>query len=44
MFDRNIFTEDKPTLTERILDVLLAIVIGLALAGGLLHWCGALFQ
>jgi len=43
MFNRNIFTESKPTLTERILDVLLAIVIGLALCGGLLHWCDALF-
>lgn len=43
MIDRNIFTDTKPTLIERILDVVLAIVIGLALCGGLLHWCGALF-
>jgi hypothetical protein len=43
MFDRNIFTELKPTLTERILDVLLAVFIGLILAMGLLHSLDALF-
>jgi hypothetical protein len=42
MINRNIFT-DKPTKAERMADYALAIVIGLALAGGLLHWCGALF-
>jgi hypothetical protein len=43
MFDRNIFTEEKPSKLERLADLALATVIGLALAGGLLHWCGALF-
>lgn len=42
MFNRNIFTESKPTITERILDVLLAVVIGLIFAVGLMHSLDAL--
>jgi hypothetical protein len=42
-FNRNIFTDNKPTIAERCLDVALAVAIGLALAGGLLHWFDALF-
>lgn len=42
-FDRNIFTTAKPSLTERLLDLALAIVLGLSFAAGLLHWCDALF-
>lgn len=41
-FNRNIFTESKPTLSERLLDVLLAVVIGLIFAVGLLHSLDAL--
>lgn len=43
MFDRNIFTDTKPTFTERCLDVVLAVVLGLSFAAGLLHWFDALF-
>lgn len=43
MIDRNLFTETKPTLTERILDVLLAVVIGLIFAVGIVHSLDALF-
>lgn len=43
MIDRNIFTESKPTLSERLLDILLAVVLGLSFAAGLLHWFDALF-
>lgn len=42
-FNRNIFTETKPTTLERILDVVLAIAIGLSLTMVLLHSCDALF-
>jgi hypothetical protein len=42
MIDRNIFTETKPTITERILDVLLAVFIGLIFAVGLMHSLDAL--
>ena len=41
-FNRNIFTNTKPTLTERLLDVLLAVVIGLIFAVGILHSLDAL--
>lgn len=43
MFNRNIFTNTKPSFAERCLDVALAIVLGLSFAAGLLHWCDALF-
>ena len=43
MIDRNLFTETKPTLTERILDVLLAVVIGLVFAVGIVHSLDSLF-
>jgi hypothetical protein len=43
MFDRNIFTESKPTFTERCLDVALAVVLGLVFAMGILHSLDALF-
>ena len=43
MFDRNIFTDSKPTFTERCLDVALAVVIGLVFAMGILHSLDALF-
>lgn len=43
MFDRNIFTDNKPTFAERCLDVVLAIVIGLVFAVGLMHSLNALF-
>ena len=42
MFNRNIFTEAKPTLSERLLDILLAVVIGLIFAVGILHSLDAL--
>lgn len=42
MIDRNIFTASKPSFAERCLDVLLAVVLGLIFAGGLLHWFDAL--
>jgi hypothetical protein len=42
MFNRNIFTNTKPTITERILDVLLAVVIGLIFAVGIMHSLDAL--
>lgn len=41
-FNRNIFTDTKPSFTERCLDVLLAVVIGLIFAVGLMHSLGAL--
>lgn len=37
MFNRNIFTDSKPSIAERCLDVLLAVVIGLIFAVGLMH-------
>jgi hypothetical protein len=43
MFNRNIFTDTKPSFTERLLDVLLAVVIGLVFAVGLMHSLDALF-
>ena len=43
MFNRNIFTDNKPTFTERCLDVVLAIVIGLIFAVGIVHSLDALF-
>jgi hypothetical protein len=43
MFNRNIFTDNKPTLTERCLDIVLAIVLGLVFAVGLMHSLDALF-
>jgi uncharacterized membrane protein YccC len=43
MFNRNIFTDTKPSLTERILDIVLAVVIGLIFAVGLMHSLDALF-
>lgn len=43
MIDRNIFTETKPTWTERLLDLSLAIIIGLALCAFILHGLDALF-
>ena len=43
MIDRNLFTESKPTLTERCLDVALAVVLGLIFAVGILHSLDALF-
>ena len=42
-FNRNIFTESKPSISERVLDVLLAVVIGLIFAAGILHSLDALF-
>jgi hypothetical protein len=42
-FDRNLFTDAKPSKLERLADVALAIVLGLTFAAGLLHWCDALF-
>ncbi len=43
MIDRNLFTESKPTFTERCLDVALAVVLGLVFAMGILHSLDALF-
>lgn len=42
-FDRNIFTDTKPSRFERILDVALAIFLGLSLTMALLHGLDALF-
>ena len=42
-FNRNIFTDTKPTFTERCLDVALAIVLGLVFAVGIVHSLDALF-
>lgn len=41
-FNRNIFTDSKPSFTERCLDVLLAVVLGLIFAVGLMHSLDAL--
>ena len=41
-FNRNIFTDSKPSIAERVLDVLLAVVIGLIFAAGILHSLDAL--
>lgn len=41
MIDRHIFT-DKPSSTERLLDICLAILIGLVLTAGIFHWFDAL--
>jgi hypothetical protein len=43
MFDRNIFTESKPSLTDRIIDVAFAVFIGLSLCMLMLHGLDALF-
>lgn len=42
-FNRNIFTDTKPSKLERCLDVALAIALGLCLTMALLHACDALF-
>lgn len=42
-FNRNIFTETKPSKLEIALDYALAITIGLCLTMALLHACDALF-
>ena len=42
MINRNIFTS-TPSKRERLADLALAIVIGLALCALVLHSCGALF-
>jgi acetolactate synthase regulatory subunit len=42
-FNRNIFTDTKPSTLERVLDVLLAVAIGICLTMALLHACDALF-
>ena len=42
MIDRNIFTAAKSS-TEKALEVLLAVLIGLALAVGALAWFDVLF-
>lgn len=41
-FNRNIFTNSKPSLIERLLDIALAIALGLIFAVGLLHSLDAL--
>ena len=43
MFNRNIFTDTKPSFTERLLDIVLAVVIGLIFAVGIVHSLDALF-
>lgn len=43
MIDRNIFTDSKPSRTERVLDVLLAVALGLSLCMLALHGLDALF-
>lgn len=43
MIDRNIFTDSKPSLSDRLIDVAFAIFIGLSLCMLLLHGLDALF-
>lgn len=43
MIDRNIFTESKPSLTDRVIDIAFAIFIGLSLCMLVLHGLDALF-
>lgn len=43
MIDRNIFTDSKPTLSDRIIDVAFAVFIGLSLCMLMLHGLDALF-
>lgn len=42
-FNRNLFTNNKPSFKEKLTDYALAITIGLALAIALLHSLDALF-
>lgn len=42
MFDRNIFTDTKPSILERCLDVALAVLLGLSLCMLTLHALDAL--
>jgi hypothetical protein len=43
MFDRNIFTDNKPSLADRCLDVAFAVAIGISLCMLMLHGLDALF-
>ena len=43
MIDRNIFTDSKPSLTDRLIDVAFAVFIGLSLCMLVLHGLDALF-
>ena len=42
-FNRNIFTDNKPSKWEYVADYVLAIVLGLSLCMLALHACDALF-
>ena len=43
MFNRNIFTDSKPSLTERLIDIALAVALCLSLSMLVLHGLDALF-
>lgn len=42
-FDRNIFTDSKPSKMDRLLDVAFAILLGISLCMLMLHGLDALF-
>ena len=44
MIDRNIFTETKPSKTERLLDVALAVALGICLTMGALAYFDVLVK
>jgi hypothetical protein len=43
MIDRNIFTDSKPSLTDKLIDIAFAIFLGISLCMLVLHGLGALF-
>ena len=43
MFNRNIFTDSKPSLTDRLIDIAFAVALGLSLCMLVLHGLDALF-
>lgn len=43
MFDRNIFTDNKPSKWEYVADIILAVLLGLSLCMLMLHGLDALF-
>lgn len=43
MIDRNLFTDSKPSTSDRLIDIAFAIVLGLSLCMLVLHGLDALF-
>lgn len=42
MIDRNLFTDSKPSLTDRLIDIAFAVALGLSLCMLVLHGLDAL--